>query len=189
MGPEFKGKRHAYAFGAFSGLFDLSVQPRKTEMPDAADEIARTGAQALRFSRSTSDWQALIDDETVEIVVITAPNVLREPMALAAISSGKTIHCEEHQGQETDLRGCPISSTHSGQAALHLHCCQSSRGLECSSRAASLGGNDEYEDRHRQDRQDRTNHREGLGPATTRECDAWDHYHHAGQSNCVVDFR
>ncbi len=95
IGSGFMGRCHANAFGAVSGLFDLPAQPVKAILADATEEIAAAGARALGFSRSTADWQSLISDDAVDIVAITAPNVLHEPMALAAIAAGKTVYCEK----------------------------------------------------------------------------------------------
>lgn len=95
IGSGFMGRCHANAFGTVAGLFDLPVQPVKAILADASDEIAESGARALGFARATSDWQALVADDAVDIVAITAPNVLHEPMALAAIAAGKTVYCEK----------------------------------------------------------------------------------------------
>jgi predicted dehydrogenase len=95
IGSGFMGRCHANAFGSVAGLFDLPVEPVKAILADATDEIAEVGARALGFARATSDWQALVTDDAVGIVAITAPNVLHEPMALAAIAAGKTVYCEK----------------------------------------------------------------------------------------------
>lgn len=95
IGSGFMGRAHANAFGAVAGLFELPVVPRKVVLADATEEIAAAGARGLGFERSTADWRALIDDPEVAIVAITAPNVLHEPMALAAIAAGKTVYCEK----------------------------------------------------------------------------------------------
>lgn len=95
IGSGFMGRCHANAFGSVAGLFDLPVEPVKRILADATDEIAEAGASALGFERATSDWMSLIDDPGVDIVAITAPNVLHEPMALAAIDAGKTVYCEK----------------------------------------------------------------------------------------------
>jgi len=89
------GRCHANAFTAVSGLFDLPLIPVKVVLADATDKIARKGAADLGFARATSNWQDLIDDPLVDIVAITAPNGLHEPMALAAIAAGKTVYCEK----------------------------------------------------------------------------------------------
>lgn len=95
VGAGFMGRCHANAFGAVAGLFEVPVRPVKTMLADATDDLAADAARALGFARSTSDWQALIDDPGVDIVAITAPNRLHEPIALAAIAAGKTVYCEK----------------------------------------------------------------------------------------------
>ena len=95
IGSGFMGRCHANAFGAVAGIFDLPADPVKSILADATDEIAAAAASALGFSRATSDWQAMVQDDSVDIVAIAAPNVLHEPMALAAIAAGKTVYCEK----------------------------------------------------------------------------------------------
>lgn len=95
IGSGFMGRCHANAFGAVSGLFDLPAVPVKAVLADATDDIAAAGARALGFADATSDWRALINDDRVDIVAITAPNILHEPMAMAAIAAGKTVYCEK----------------------------------------------------------------------------------------------
>ncbi|MDU8913758.1 Gfo/Idh/MocA family oxidoreductase [Aestuariicoccus sp. MJ-SS9] len=95
IGSGFMGRCHANAFAAAPGLFDLPATPVKAMLADATEEIAQSGASALGFERATADWRSLITDDAVDIVAITAPNVLHEPMALAAIAAGKTVYCEK----------------------------------------------------------------------------------------------
>ena len=95
IGSGFMGRCHANAFGAVAGIFDLPADPAKSILADATDEIAEAAAAALGFARATSDWQAMVQDDSVDIVAIAAPNVLHEPMALAAIAAGKTVYCEK----------------------------------------------------------------------------------------------
>ena len=95
VGAGFMGRCHANAFRTVAGLFDLPVEPRLAVLADATDDLARRGADALGFGRSTADWQALVRDPEVGIVAITAPNALHAPIALAAIAAGKTVYCEK----------------------------------------------------------------------------------------------
>jgi len=95
IGSGFMGRCHAHAFNAVSGLFDLPVNLSCEVLADASEEIASAGAEKLGFFRSTSDWRSMIEDPKVDIVAITAPNVLHEPMAMAAIAAGKTVYCEK----------------------------------------------------------------------------------------------
>ena len=95
VGSGFMGKCHANAFRSVAGLFDLPVDPVLRVLADATPELAARGAAALGFARSTADWGALVADPGVEIVAITAPNVLHAPIAHAAIAAGKTVYCEK----------------------------------------------------------------------------------------------
>lgn len=95
VGSGFMGRCQANAFASVAGLFDVPVLPIKSMLADATPELAARGARELGFARATSNWQALIDDTAVDIVAITAPNVLHEPIALAAIAAGKTVYCEK----------------------------------------------------------------------------------------------
>ncbi len=95
VGSGFMGRCHANAFTAASGIFDLPVQPRKVMLADAGEELAGRMAHALGFERATADWRVLVEDEAIDIIAITAPNALHEPIALAAIDAGKTIYCEK----------------------------------------------------------------------------------------------
>jgi predicted dehydrogenase len=95
IGSGFMGKCHANAFRAVGGLFDLPLQPVAEMLADITEEAAIRNAASLGFNRSTADWQALVGDPDVDIVAITAPNMLHEPMALAAIADGKTVYCEK----------------------------------------------------------------------------------------------
>ena len=95
VGSGFMGRCHANAFRSASGLFDVPVEPRLAVLADASDDLANSAAQAFGFARGTGDWQALVADDAVDIVAITAPNVLHAPIAHAAIDAGKTVYCEK----------------------------------------------------------------------------------------------
>jgi predicted dehydrogenase len=95
VGSGFMGRCHANAFRSVAGLFDVPAEPRLTMLADANDALAAKSAQVLGFERSTGDWQVLVTDEAVQIVAITAPNVLHAPIAHAAIAAGKTVYCEK----------------------------------------------------------------------------------------------
>lgn len=95
VGAGFMGKCHANAFRSVGGLFDLSVSPVLEMLADADADSARVSAEALGFRRSSGDWRALVDDPAIDIVAITAPNKLHEPIATAAAKAGKAIYCEK----------------------------------------------------------------------------------------------
>ena len=114
VGSGFMGRCHANAFSAVAGIFDLPVVPRKVMLADAGEELAGRMARALGFERSTADWQALVEDDEADIIAITAPNALHEPIALAAIGAGKTIYCEKPLSTTVESAA---RMTHSAEAA------------------------------------------------------------------------
>ena len=95
VGSGFMGRCQANAFTSVATLFETPVLPVKAVLADAEEEIAERNARALGFKRATADWKTLVEDSSVQIVAIAAPNALHEPVALAAIAAGKTVYCEK----------------------------------------------------------------------------------------------
>ena len=95
IGAGFMGRCHANAFRAVGGLFDLPVEAVPAVLADVNQESAERNAALLGFERATSDWRDVCSDASIDIVAITAPNALHEPIAMAAIAAGKDVYCEK----------------------------------------------------------------------------------------------
>lgn len=95
VGSGFMGRCHANAFRSVSGLFDLPLEPIADMLADITDEVAAKNALALGFDRSTGDWRTLCADMDIDVVAVTAPNVLHEPIVMAALAEGKSVYCEK----------------------------------------------------------------------------------------------
>ena len=95
VGSGFMGRCHANAFRSVGGLFDLAVEPVPELLADATEDMARRGADALGYRRHTADWAALTADPAVDVVAVTAPNPLHEPIVLSAIENDKIVYCEK----------------------------------------------------------------------------------------------
>ena len=95
IGTGFMGRAHALAFNNARAVFELPVHLNLAALADADTERAQRCATAWGFARAHGDWQALIDDPTVDVVAITTPNHLHYPMAMAAIAAGKAVYCEK----------------------------------------------------------------------------------------------
>jgi predicted dehydrogenase len=89
------GRCHANAFRSVGGLFDLPVEPVRAILADINQEAADRNAAALGFERGVGDWRALCADPSIDLVAITAPNALHEPIAKAALAAGKDVYCEK----------------------------------------------------------------------------------------------
>jgi predicted dehydrogenase len=95
VGTGFMGKAHGFAYRAVAGIFPGSLRPVLEIVADNDRQAAEQAQHQLGFKRMTEDWRSLVRDPAIEIVAITAPNVLHREMALAAIAAGKHVHCEK----------------------------------------------------------------------------------------------
>ena len=87
IGTGFMGRAHALAFNNARAVFELPFTLKLAALADADTERARRCATAWGFAQAHGDWQALINDPTVDVVAITTPNHLHYPMAMAAIAT------------------------------------------------------------------------------------------------------
>jgi predicted dehydrogenase len=95
IGSGFMGRSHAIAIRTAAAVFGLE-RPLALELLADVDAAAASRAGlALGVTRTTGDWRALVADPAVDLVDITTPNALHEPMALAAIRAGKPVYCEK----------------------------------------------------------------------------------------------
>jgi predicted dehydrogenase len=95
IGSGFMGRSHAIAIRTAAAVFGLE-RPLVLEMlADVDAPTASRAGLALGISRTTGDWHALVTDPAVDLVDITTPNTLHEPMAMAAIAAGKPVYCEK----------------------------------------------------------------------------------------------
>ena len=95
VGSGFMGLCHANAFRSVAGLFPVQQVPVLELIADATEDLAEAAANRLGFARHTSDWRQLVVDPDVDVVSITAPNALHEPIATAALAAGKPVYCEK----------------------------------------------------------------------------------------------
>lgn len=95
IGTGFMGKAHAFAYRAALAAFPDIPVPRLEMVADLDAGAAARAAHQYGFARSTGNWQDLVSDPRVDVVSITTPNTLHKEMALAAIASGKHVHCEK----------------------------------------------------------------------------------------------
>ena len=119
IGAGFMGRCHANAFRSVGGIFNLDAEIRLGWLADIDEDSARRNAEALGFSRFTSDWREVVAASDVDIVAITAPNVLHEPIAMEAIANGKNIYCEKPLATDSDAaRRMTEAAEHAGIVTL-----------------------------------------------------------------------
>ena len=65
---------------------------------DTVAERRQTAVDAFGFADATADWHAAVEHRDVDVVVICAPNMLHEPIAVAAAAAGRHVFCEKPVG-------------------------------------------------------------------------------------------
>lgn len=95
IGTGFMGKAHAMAYRSALAAFPDIPVPRLEMVADVEAVTAAKAAHQFGFSRSTSNWRDLVNDPRIDVVSITTPNTFHKEMALAALATGKHVHCEK----------------------------------------------------------------------------------------------
>lgn len=98
VGSGYMGKLHSVAMHSVGAVFDTPLRPVCEMLCATTDKGATEKARALGFRRSTSSWQALVDDPEVDAVVIASPQSTHKDIALRAMALGKPVLCEKPMG-------------------------------------------------------------------------------------------
>lgn len=95
VGSGFMGRSHAIAMRTAQAVFGLERPLVPAVLADVDEATARRAGAALAIERTTGDWRSLVEDPAIDLVDITTPNLLHEPMAMAAIAAKKPVYCEK----------------------------------------------------------------------------------------------
>jgi predicted dehydrogenase len=123
IGAGYMGRAHAIALHSVGATFGPRYATECAALADFSHESAASAAQALGFGRAAGDWRELIEDPTLDLIDICAPNYLHCEMALAALRAGKHVYCEK-----------PLANDVSGAAEV-------ARAAEESGRVCAIGFN------------------------------------------------
>ena len=87
LGAGYFGAFHARAIAAIPDIDIVAV---------CADELAPAEAFAAEHGgKPYGDWRAMLDDQSVDAIAITAPHHLHCPLAVAALEAGKHVLLEK----------------------------------------------------------------------------------------------
>jgi len=95
IGSGFMGRAHAIGFANVACVFDLGLKLHLDTLADVDEAQAAKAAKQFGFARSTGNWRDLVDNPSINLIDITAPNTLHKEMALAGIEAGKHVYCEK----------------------------------------------------------------------------------------------
>ena len=106
IGGGYMGKAHSVAMAAVGAVFDTALRPSLEIICTTTDAGAANKARQYGFKRSTSKWQAVVDDPDVQAIVIASPQETHHDIALAAFANGKHVLCEKPLG--LDIAQCRV---------------------------------------------------------------------------------
>lgn len=103
VGFGWMGQAHSRSAARISSLFP--ERTFDTELVICGDNVPSRQEQAIDgfgFREAAPAWEAVIEHPDVDVVYVTAPNMLHEEVAVAAAQAGKAVFCEKPVGGKPD---------------------------------------------------------------------------------------
>ena len=103
VGFGWMGQAHSRSAARIASLFPERVFD--TALVVCGDNVAERREQAVSgvgFREAVGDWRAVVDHPDVDVVYVTAPNMMHEEIAIAAAEAGKAVFCEKPVGGTPD---------------------------------------------------------------------------------------
>ena len=103
VGFGWMGQAHSRSAARIASLFPQRVFD--TALVVCGDNVAERREQAVSgvgFREAVEDWRAVVDHPDVDVVYVTAPNMMHEEIAIAAAEAGKAVFCEKPVGGTPD---------------------------------------------------------------------------------------
>lgn len=98
VGAGYMGKLHSVAMQSVGAVFNTNLRPVCEMICTTSEQGAQESARALGFKRATSDWRTLVENPSVEAIVIASPQSTHLEIASAAMELGKPVMCEKPLG-------------------------------------------------------------------------------------------
>ena len=99
LGLGWMGQAHSRSMLRIPSLFpDRSFDPVLVVCADTEEERRERAVRDFGFQRAVADWHDAINSDDVDVVWVTAPNMLHVPMIEAACAAGKAVFSEKPIG-------------------------------------------------------------------------------------------
>lgn len=107
IGFGWLGQAHSRSMLRIPTLFeDRAFDPVLVACGDTSRARVDEALHSFGFARASTDWQAVVEDPEVDVVVIAAPNMLHVELIEAVAATGKHVFCEKPVG------GTPEQTVH-----------------------------------------------------------------------------
>ena len=99
VGFGWMGQAHSRSYLRIPTLFpERTYDPELVIISDNVPARVDEAVSSFGFRESTDDWAEVVAHPDVDVVCICAPNMLHEPIAIAAAEAGKHVFCEKPVG-------------------------------------------------------------------------------------------
>ena len=99
IGFGWMGQAHTRSYIRIPTLFpERTYDPELIVVSDTMVSRVDEAIESFGFRAGTTDWQEAIAHPDVDVVCICAPNMLHEPIAIAAAEAGRHVFCEKPVG-------------------------------------------------------------------------------------------
>jgi predicted dehydrogenase len=96
IGAGMAGRAHCNGYRSASTVFDTDQPPpRLIAVADTHAPFAVEAARRFGFTRTETDWRAVIDAADVDAVSVVVANALHREIVEAALAAGKHVLCEK----------------------------------------------------------------------------------------------
>jgi predicted dehydrogenase len=99
VGFGWMGQAHTRSYLRIPTLFpERTYDPELIMISDNMESRVDGAVESFGFREGSTDWHELVAHPEIDVVCICAPNMLHEPIAIAAAENGKHVFCEKPVG-------------------------------------------------------------------------------------------
>ncbi len=103
IGFGWMGQAHSRSAARIPTLFpERSYDTRLVICDDSVEQRRGEAVESFGFEAATPDWKEVVEHRDVDVVYVTAPNMLHEELSIAAANAGKHVFCEKPVGGTPD---------------------------------------------------------------------------------------
>jgi len=103
VGFGWMGMAHSRSAARIASLFpEREFDTRLVICGDNVGERREQAVDGFGFASASADWESVVDHPDVDVVYVTAPNMMHEEVATAAATAGKAVFCEKPVGGTPD---------------------------------------------------------------------------------------